>query len=93
MKTKNKFFGDEDTNFHAKKKDKFGNCSQKNTVTDKLGNPIRIGDFVQTVAKDGTFLEEGEVIDMANGNELTLLHEDGETIKIVHSNKVILLAI
>lgn len=93
MKSKDRFFADEDfANVHTKKKNKFGN-SHRGLVTDKFGNSIRLGDFVQTTLKDGTILSECEVVEISNGNVLTLILEDGETTKEVPASKVILLSI
>jgi hypothetical protein len=94
MKSKDRFFANEDFgNVHTKKKDKFGNSSRGELVTDKFGNSIRLGDFVQTSLKDGTILNECEVVNISNGGILTIVLEDGDTVKEVHSSKVILLSI
>jgi hypothetical protein len=94
MKSKDRFFVDEDYgNVHTKKKDKFGTPSRGGLVTDKFGNSIRLGDFVQATLKDGTILNECEVIEINSGSMLTLVLDDGESTKEIHSNKVILLSI
>lgn len=93
MKSKDKFFVDEDYNFHSKKKDKFGNSSRGGLVTDKFGNSIRLGDFVQTTLKDGTFCTECEVVKINNGSILDLMLDDEGTTVQVHSNRVILMSI
>lgn len=91
MKSKHKFFGDED-NVCTKKKDKFGN-SKKELMTDKYGNVIRIGDFVQASLKDGSILNDCEIIDITQGNILTLLLDDKETTKDICCSKVALISI
>ena len=94
MKTKNRFFVDEDVrNMHAKKKDKFSKPSKEEFVLDKFGNSIRLGDYVQTTLKDGTILNECEVAEINSGNMLVLILEDKETTREVHSSKVVLLSI
>ena len=67
MKPKDKFFDDEYVNTSSKKKlnKLHNNVGEK--LTDKLGNPIRLGDLTQIVLKDGTFVLDCEVIEINNG--------------------------
>ena len=89
MKSKDNFFAEEDYKDSAKKKlNKFHHSSQ---MTDKLGNPIRIGDLTQVTLKDGTFLNECEVVDIQNGI-VTVVGEEF-TEHEVPANSVVVISI
>lgn len=98
MKSKDKFFADEDYVISSsKKKDKFGKISQRGNLTDKLGNPIRIGDLTQVTLRDGSFLNECEVVDIQNGM-VTIIGEEidelGEIVSYeVPANSVVVISI
>lgn len=98
MKSKDKFFVDEDYNTSSsKKKDKFGKVPQRGILTDKLGNPIRLGDLTQVTLRDGSFLNECEVIDIHNGMVTVVgeeIDEMGEFITYeVPANSVVVISI
>ena len=89
---KSKFLDDFYVNsFNVKKKDKFGRTSKRG-ATDKFGNSIRIGDLVHVTLKDGTILNECEVLKINNENILSIVTSD-EVIREIHSSKVTLLTI
>ena len=95
MKSKDKFFAEEDYRDSAKKKlNKFHNSSQ---MTDRLGNPIRIGDLTQLTLKDGTFLNECEVVDIQDGIVTVIgeeIDESGEVVTYeVPANSVVVISI
>jgi hypothetical protein len=95
MKSRDKFFAEEDYKDSAKKKpNKFHNSFQ---MTDRLGNPIRLGDLTQVTLKDGTFLNECEVIDIQNGMVTVIgdeFNDSGEFIEHdVPANSVVVISI
>ena len=95
MKSKDNFFAEENYKDSAKKKlNKFHNSSQ---TTDRLGNPIRIGDLTQLTLKDGSFLNECEVVDIQNGIVTVIgeeIDDSGEvTTYEVPANSVVVISI
>lgn len=103
MKSKDKFFAEEDyVDVSAKKKhNKFHSSSNQEILTDKLGNPIRVGDLTQVTLKDGTFLNECEVLEI-RGGILTISHQENvslgdaanyEVLYEVPANRVVVISI
>ena len=95
MKSKDKFFAEEDYKDSAKKKpNKFHNSFR---MTDRLGNPIRLGDLTQITLRDGTFLNECEVIDIQHGMVTVIgeeIDDSGEAITHeVPANSVVVISI
>ena len=95
MKSKDNFFAEEDYKDSAKKKlNKFHNSSR---TTDRLGNPIRIGDLTQVTLKDGTFINECEVVEIQNGIVTVIGEETNELGEFIEhevpTNSVVVISI
>lgn len=88
MKSKDRSFLEDsyDINVRSKKKSKqFHSSSNKNKesffeeiglMSDKFGNPIGIGDFVQIKSIDNTSNIEVEIIDVNRGGNLTVSYDN-----------------
>lgn len=89
MKSKNKSFLDERGSNSKKKHTKLHDFYHQNNmfdeaglVTDKLGNPVNIGDLVHANIKETGALLECEVVEIHAGNTLTVIYDDAVTNEI-----------